>query len=60
VQLVLPLHACGFQYRPTRSPLRKKRIMMQQVRQYDVIDIWHNTVTKGVRCCRTAALQAAG
>lgn len=30
-QLVMPLQASGFRYRPTRSPFKHKRIMMQQV-----------------------------
>jgi hypothetical protein len=30
-QLVQPLQASGFRYRPTRSPFKHKRVMMQQV-----------------------------
>lgn len=32
VDLVLPLHASAFGYRPTMSAFRRKRVMMQQVR----------------------------
>lgn len=31
VELVLPLHASAFGYRPTKSAFRRKRVMMQQV-----------------------------
>jgi hypothetical protein len=31
VRLVVPLHSSAFNYRPTRSVMRRKRLMMQQV-----------------------------
>jgi hypothetical protein len=33
VRLVVPLHSSAFNYRPTRSVMRRKRLMMQQVGQ---------------------------
>jgi hypothetical protein len=34
VRLVVPLHSSAFNYRPTRSVMRRKRLMMQQVRRF--------------------------
>jgi hypothetical protein len=38
VRLVVPLHSSAFNYRPTRSIMRRRRLMMQQVRRVVQLD----------------------
>jgi hypothetical protein len=53
VQLVRPLQASGFQYRPTRSPFKRKRIMMQQV-------CLRGASTAGARCLQPVLCRLPG
>jgi hypothetical protein len=47
---VQPLQASGFRYRPTRSPFKHKRVMMQQVREASCVMAWHGMACHGMAC----------
>jgi hypothetical protein len=59
-QLVQPLQASGFRYKPTRSPFKHKRVMMQQVRGWRALSCTPEPVCAPGACARSTLLSTLG